>query len=133
MHDLLDERTREKYPESARLQDLVGHRTMLVSPLVREGVAVGAIVIRRMKVRPFSKKQISLLRTFADQAVIAIENVRLFQELTNKSAESKNQRAPDPKNLSSRRRRGGSSSYCQVAHGHPTCIGYRRGKCRPTM
>ena len=82
VHDLLDERTREQYPESVRLQELVGHRTMLVTPLVREDVAVGAIVIRRMEVRPFSEKQIALLKTFADQAMIAIENVRLFRELT---------------------------------------------------
>ena len=81
VHDLLDERTREQYPESAKLQELVGHRTVLVTPLVQEGVAVGAIVIRRIEVQPFSDKQIALLKTFADQAVIAIENVRLFQEL----------------------------------------------------
>src|SRR5262245_415598 len=87
VHDLLDERTRERYPESARLQELVGHRTTLVAPLMREGVALGSIVIRRMEVNPFSEKQIALLETFADQAVIAIENVRLFKELQERNAE----------------------------------------------
>ena len=62
-------------------------RTILAMPLMREGTAIGAIDIRRTEVRPFSEKQIALLQTFADQAVIAIENVRLFQELQARTAE----------------------------------------------
>ena len=73
------------YPTNRASQ--YGHRTLLAMPLIREGVALGVIGIRRMEVRPFTEKQIALLKTFADQAVIAIENVRLFKELQERNAE----------------------------------------------
>jgi signal transduction histidine kinase len=80
VHDLLAEIETE-YPESKERQKVTGTRTILVTPLLREGLPIGTINIRRTEVRPFSEKHVKLLETFADQAVIAIENVRLFQEL----------------------------------------------------
>jgi two-component system, NtrC family, sensor kinase len=85
VHDLAAE-SEEEFPVGRERQRLFGHRTTLATPLLREGQPLGAILIRRMEVRPFSDKQIKLLETFADQAVIAIENVRLFRELQEKNS-----------------------------------------------
>ncbi len=83
-----------EYPESAKLQKRLGHRTAISTPLLREGKAIGAIVVRRNEARPFSEKQIALLSTFADQAAIAIENVRLFTE-TQRLLKETEQRAAE--------------------------------------
>jgi signal transduction histidine kinase/putative methionine-R-sulfoxide reductase with GAF domain len=61
--------------------------TMVATPLLREGVAIGVIGLRRTEIRPFTDKQIALLKTFADQAAIAIENVHLFKEIQERNAE----------------------------------------------
>ena len=75
----------DEYPEGSALARQYGHRATLSVPLIREGVAIGSISLRRAEPEPFPAQGIALLQTFADQAVIAIENVRLFRELQEKN------------------------------------------------
>jgi signal transduction histidine kinase len=70
----------DEFPEGSENARRMGHRTVLNVPLMREGVAIGTIGVRRTEARLFTERQVALLQTFADQAVIAIENVRLFNE-----------------------------------------------------
>ena len=88
IHDI-DAESEAEFPDIDKtgIQGGSRARTRLAVPLLREGVALGAILVRRMEVRPFSDKQIKLLETFASQAVIAIENVRLFKEIQERNAE----------------------------------------------
>ena len=85
VHDLATERE-DEYPVGRDLQRRLGHRTMVAAPLLRADAALGVIALFRTEVRPYSDKQIALLRTFADQAAIAIENARLLTELHAKNA-----------------------------------------------
>jgi len=81
--DLWAEREGE-YPTSARIAGARIH-TMLSVPLVHQGTAIGGLSVSRLEVQPFTEHQIRLLETFADQAVIAIENARLFRELEQRN------------------------------------------------
>src|SRR5206468_9491039 len=85
VHDLVAEAA--EFPEGQAMAVRMGHRTILSVPLLRDGEAIGSLSVRRTEVRPFTDKQIELAETFADQAVIAIENVRLFDEVQARTRE----------------------------------------------
>ncbi|MBL8385093.1 MAG: GAF domain-containing protein [Burkholderiales bacterium] len=74
-----------EYPISRELHQKYGHRSLLSVPLMREGEALGVITMRRTEAGGFSDAQVALMRTFADQAAIAIANTRLFEEIQEKS------------------------------------------------
>src|SRR5205823_1767902 len=78
VEDMLAEGT--AYPLSHDIAQRFGHRTVVVVPLFREGQPFGTILLRRKEVRKFSDREVALLQTFGDQAAIALENVRLFNE-----------------------------------------------------
>jgi GAF domain-containing protein len=77
----------DEFPEGRADALRWGHRTILAVPLLREDEAIGSLCIRRTDVRPFTDKQIELATTFADQALIAIENARLFDEVQARTRE----------------------------------------------
>ena len=79
--------SQEEFPVGRELQRQLGHHTALSVPLMREDRAIGAIALWRMEARRFTDKQIALVKTFADQAAIAIENVRLFDEVQARTRE----------------------------------------------
>ncbi len=113
---------RSTFPTSARrttFQCLVSPAAFacfLGAPLRQQGEFIGLLIARRTEVRPFTPAQIKLLETFADQAVIAIENVRLFQR-TQGSLGAADRDERDP------------GRDCQLADGYPACAGRDCGEC----
>src|SRR5215475_8659268 len=85
IHDL--HAAAHEFPDGSKAALRLGYRTALAVPLLRRREAIGILAIRRTEVKPFTDKQIALVTTFADQAVIAIENARLFDEVQSRTRE----------------------------------------------
>ncbi len=79
-------------PVRVKIVEDVGVRTFLTVPLVKDGVAFGCLNLNRNEVKPFADDEIALIETFAEQAVIAIENVRQFREIADSGWNGKRQR-----------------------------------------
>jgi two-component system, NtrC family, sensor kinase len=77
----------DEYPEGATYARQYGHRTTLAVPLLQKASVIGAFLVRRMAIKPFTEKQIELVQNFAAQAVIAIENTRLLNELRQRTGD----------------------------------------------
>jgi two-component system, NtrC family, sensor kinase len=101
VHDIQSEDGAE-FPFSRALQGPLGTRTNLATPLLRAGTAIGGISIRRMEVQPFTRKQIKMLETFADQAVIAIETPGCSRNWSGATPNSRRATVRSPRRWSSR-------------------------------
>jgi two-component system, NtrC family, sensor kinase len=113
-----------EFPESSENARRWGFRSILCVPLMREGVAIGTIALRRSEVQLFTKRQVALLQTFADQAVIAIENARLFEEVKVRTEELGESLQQQRRNAAATRRAG----FLREGLGH-VAVSNRTNKC----